>query len=105
MRKDSENTYKLLYLISKHLSGRQDCKRVQYVVTISQSKEVNMDPIIYVFPNVYNRKDTDKKSLIHHIHDYHDVEFDKLVEGKYMYQLSEIGGKVRRRWTNLEESL
>ena len=55
MRRDSGLTKDLLHRISKKLSGRKDCKHVEYCVVISNGT-INMSPYFRVFTNLHHRK-------------------------------------------------
>lgn len=91
----TEDTMKLLRLISSHLSSRVDCKKVEYCVTITD--HVTMSPLIEVYPDRRTRGKFKKENLIYHIQNYHvDVSQLQLVKGTYIYQLSVT--KKSRRW-------
>lgn len=105
-------TKQLLQKIANHLSGRKDCKGVNYVVTIhSEEKSVEFYPSTQVFPNRYRRCERDKVSIVSHVIQEHLpelligfdtqlnllVDTDKLVPGTYIYE-SSIDNR-RRRWT------
>ena len=67
-------TKKILQCISSHLSGREDCKGVTYIVEITDNSISCKQPI-YVYPDRYHRKDIDKEHIIHHIIEHHFPEF------------------------------
>lgn len=128
----TQNTEYLLKTISDHLSGRKDCKgqiyRValcveddkQLVTTIinkqsrDMTKRIVFTPDVKVFPNIHNRKPTDKINIIKHVLKEHYrymidgvdnngnyLIFDGfVVPGIYEYQIS-MNGK-RRRWVRLK---
>lgn len=118
MIKPATATEQLLRCIAQHLSGRHDCREIQYRVTISEDIEQNcihveMDPVIKVFPNRYHRKLSDKQSVVSHVlcthfreliesncQDSYRVSINQLVPGEYQYQLS-IDHKYRR-WTRIK---
>lgn len=95
-----DDTNKLLKLIAEHLSRREDCRRVEYEVTIEYG--ITISPSIYVFPDIHRRKKSDREYIIDHIIEHH---FDKdengdpkfaLIAGVYKYELSST--KKSRRW-------
>lgn len=108
-------TVKLLRCIAEHLSGRDDCKGLEYRVAITDNMLL-IDPQREVFPNTHWRKPTDKISVVGHVMKYHFTEFynftDQMheihiksgvfVPGRYVYKLSSDGKK--RRWER-DESL
>lgn len=87
----------LLKSISSRLSGREDCKNVTYRVTIDHCG-VKMEPLINVFPNRYNRKESDKLDVVSYIHIYkmHNALLSDFVFGTYEYQFS-VDHK-QRKW-------
>lgn len=98
----AKQTEELLKHISSRLSGRDDCKKLNYKVVISE-QGIHMEPIVYVYPNRYKRKETDKIDIISFIHNQmSNVKLDELVFGRYEYQLS-IDGK-NRRWRKTGET-
>lgn len=111
----SQLTKELLNSIANHLSGRKDCKGVNYVVTIHHPHStLTIVPNIQVLPNRYRRCERDKVSVLVHVIQEHMtelfvgfdsqmnlvVESDMLVPGTYVYE-SSIDGK-RRRWNRLK---
>lgn len=102
MRRDTGLTYDLLHGISTKLSGRHDCRHIEYHVTIFDGHIV-MFPIIYVFPDPHHRRDHDKCDVVdyvlHNMHSKFDFsESNDLVDGTYLYQLSTKGNV--RKWTS-----
>lgn len=97
----ADNTKKLLSEIAKHLSGRDDCKQIEYVVSIKDN--IHMFPLRSVFPSRHHRRASDKQSVIGHIFSEHlnVVDTNCLVRGVYMYELS--ADKKRRRWIKIED--
>lgn len=97
MRKEDKYTYELLYGVSKRLASREDCKDVEYKITISD-KYIYMEPDVDVFPNTHSRSQSDKRSVINHIlwQLYIEDSDLKFVPGIYVYQKSI---NSRRRWT------
>lgn len=111
-------TKELLMSIAEHLSGREDCKGIEYTVSIGMSKRdirhITMKPRKQVFPNRYKRCKADKLPVINHVIQEHFVELyggadakmnpivytDNLVKGIYQYQLSV--DKKQRRWVRLK---
>ena len=91
------NTERFLFTLSSRLSGRQDCKGVEYVVSIGDV--ITIFPYICVFPDTYHRRRTDKRSIIDYIRDILDLSSQDLVRGVYKYQLSDSTRK--RRWTKV----
>lgn len=95
----SDNTKTLLKLIANHLSGRHDCRGIEYVLKIDDNG-ISFKPDIHVFPSRYNRKKSDKCGVLIHILSDHQSEFksEEFCQGEYRYQIS-IDNK-RRRWVN-----
>ncbi len=94
-------TEQFLKAISQRLSGREDCKKVNYKVTID-SKGIHMDPIVNVYPNRYLRKEVNKMDIISYIQEYKmpSVGLEEFVTGRYEYQLS--ADTKNRRWRKLD---
>ena len=92
---DVERTEKLLHLISSHLSSRQDCRRVQYKVTVVDDA-VSIVPHIQVYKNRYCRRAVDLLDVVDHVINYHS-DSGHLVDGTYIYKLS-VDAK-QRKWT------
>lgn len=95
-----QQTEFLLKSIASRLSGREDCRKVPYKVTIDHNG-VSMIPLVYVFPNRYKRKEADKVDIVSFIHStkMHSALLDGFVFGTYEYELSADG--TRRRWRKL----
>ena len=100
---NAKKTEDLLKYISSRLSGRDDCKKINYKVTISNTR-ITMEPLIYVYPNRYNRKETDKIDIVTFVLIYKmpHIMLDDFVTGRYEYQLSADG--KNRRWRKLDEA-
>lgn len=96
-----QQTEFLLNSISSRLSGREDCRKVTYRVTINHTG-VSMIPLIYVYPNRYSRKEGDKLDIISFVHRYkmNGALLSGFVFGTYEYQMS-VDGK-QRRWKKVE---
>ena len=106
-------TKKILQCISSHLSGREDCKGVTYIVEITENSISCKQPI-YVYPDRYHRKDIDKEHIIHHIIEHHFPELavskqsctyyipeGVLFPATYFY--TKLNG--RRHWGNISVDL
>ena len=95
-----QQTEFLLKTIASRLSGREDCKKVCYRVTIDH-KGVTMVPNIKVFPNRYHRKESDLIDVVSFVHHYKmsNALLSDFVFGVYEYQLSVDGRK--RRWRKI----
>jgi hypothetical protein len=93
----SAQTEFLLKSIADRLSGRQDCRRVEYKVRIDEHG-VRMEPLVYVYKNRFQRQDTDKLDIVSFIHKYKmkGAPLSGFVFGTYEYQLSADG--KRRKW-------
>lgn len=93
-------TEKLLKAISNRLSGREDCKKLSYLVTIDHTG-VKMNPLVQVYPNKHKRKESDLIDIISFIHasQFNNVELTDLIFGVYAYDVFEGLGK--RRWRRL----
>lgn len=98
---NAKATEDLLNNISKRLSGREDCKKLNYRVTISDNG-IYMEPLILVYRDRYHRKEQDKMSIITYVHDFKmsNIRLDEFVFGSYEYQLSADG--KNRRWRRLD---
>lgn len=96
-----QQTEYLLKCISDRLSGRNDCKKVCYNVTINHNG-VYMIPYTEVFPNRYTRKDSDKMDIVSWVQHYKmpNARLSDFVFGSYEYQLS-VDGK-QRRWRKVK---
>lgn len=117
--KASQRTSNFLKSISHHLSGREDCRGVEYTVDISYDERTGYDfitisPYITVFPDTYTRKESDRRSVAHHVitHHFEDIFRDAttstvhvyhgaLVPGKYVYRKFKL--TPRRKWRRLPE--
>ena len=97
---NGKRTMELLNYISSRLSGRDDCKNVNYIVTIDHTG-IRMSPMVNVYPNRYRRHESDKLDVISYIHMYKmpDALTSDFVFGTYQYQ-SSFDNK-RRRWTRI----
>lgn len=91
----------LLKTIAARLSGREDCKKVVYRVTIDHNG-VRMFPRIEIFPNRYNRREADKTDVVSWVHLFKmkSALLSDFVFGVYEYQLSAEG--KQRRWRKVE---
>lgn len=98
----SHQTEFLLKSIAERLSGREDCKKVPFRVIIDHNG-VRMNPIIMVYRNRYNRKETDKMDIVSFVHQYkmQSAKLTGFVFGIYEYQLSPDGR--RRKWRKIDE--
>lgn len=115
----SKLTQQFLQCIAQHLSGRPDCKGVEYVVTIGDNvfkhiDLVTMEPFKFVFPDKYRRNQIDKLPIIAHVAKEHfphlfinidgrfeaHLDVSQLVKGVYVYQSS--FDKKKRRWVKVE---
>lgn len=98
--KTRDITSEFLRCLSDHLSSRQDCKGVEYTVIIDRSN-IKFEPLRYVYPDRYHRKENDKQDVVRHVISYHfpdlpDSNFEMLTSGTYKYVLSFDGKK--RQW-------
>lgn len=113
----SKLTQQFLQCIAQHLSGRADCKGVEYAVTIGHDtfeELVVIEPPKFVFPDRYQRAEINRISVIAHVAKTHfpelyihthdmlttHVDTSQLVKGVYLYQSS--FDKKKRRWVKLE---
>jgi len=104
MKPEARLTQKFLKCISDHLSGRPECRKLEYRVAIGvqdpkMPSQVTFDelvnpdynvkdhiyfyPPIDVYPSTHNRKKSDLQSILHHaiFKHYADELFDKSVDG------------------------
>lgn len=121
----SKLTQAFLTSIAQHLSSRAECRGVNYRIAIGVNDPqiinhnvpencITFIPNIYVFPDRYHRKDTDKIPIVYHVASAHYsdnlsayqkegyafIDTANLVPGVYEYQ-SSIDNK-KRRWVRLE---
>lgn len=114
--KKSILTRDVLKSISYHLSSREDCKDVEYVVSIepddSGKDAIIVTPYITVFPDIHNRKESDRRGVAYHVIYNHfseifsdsiskivHVKRDTLVTGRYVYRKYKLTN--RRRWVKI----
>jgi len=95
---NNDITVSFLNQISKHLSGRKDCRKIEYLVMI-RDNIVKMDPHFEVYPDKYHRKTANKDGVLEHIFKYHVGSDVSLSDGTYIYRLSTNGKS--RRWERL----
>ena len=110
-------TKQVLKCIADHLSGRYDCRGIEYTVTIGtdvNTQFIAFEPTRFVFPNRYKRCETDKINIMFHVIREHFpqlyvdtdsmfgtyVDTSKLIKGVYVYQ-SSVDNK-RRRWKRIK---
>lgn len=108
--RQKENTKRFLNLIALHLSGRSECKGVEYHCMICDNY-VSFKPYVEVFRSKHNRTTADKVSVDRHVLFEHMNELLKdseglgnvvlleskcMVRGHYVYRCSV--GRKRRRW-------
>ena len=112
--KAGQLTKKVLKSISRHLSGREDCKDLEYSVHIFHDNKtgddvVEVSPYISVFPNTFHRKETDKRGVAYHVIYTHfpeiyaqsstsvvQIKSNSLVRGSYVYRRYKL--TRRRKW-------
>lgn len=96
----SHQTEYLLKSISQRLSGRDDCRNATYTVTIDHSG-VKMSPLVYVFPNKYKRKETDRLDIVSFVHQYKmkGAVLSGFVFGTYTYDTA--GDSKGRKWRRI----
>lgn len=97
---ETEATKTLLNHISRRLAGREDCKDVNYTVTID-CHGVHMEPLTFVFPNRYRRHESDKLDIVAFVHNYKmpNAVLSDFAFGVYRYQSSYDG--TRRKWVKI----
>lgn len=117
LKYDGTMTKKILSLLSQHLSSRTDLKRTEYTITVrhdpnSEDDIVEISPKILVFPNVHDKQQKDKRTIVYHImkvhfpealvisknSEYGDVHIHRgiMTEGTYSYCYKP--NYIRRRW-------
>ena len=103
----SKETQQFLRCISDHLSGRKDCRGVEYEVTIDS--DIRFIPSVHVYPSRYNRSKSSRTTVVSHVITYHfpelfetksTIDTNKLIKGTYKYQLSV--DKKSRRWIKIK---
>lgn len=94
-------TEQLLKLIASRLSSREDCKGVNYQIVIDHNG-VRMNPLIYVYPNRYKRKESDRLDIVSFVHQYKmcNIILSQFVFGTYEYSPSYDGS--RRKWRKVD---
>ena len=95
-----DDTAEFLRKISTRLSSRQDCKGLEYEVTISK-EHISMDPLIYVYPDTHHRAEIDKMSVLTYIIHTLSQEEQKLSSGTYRYEYIDSYKRKRRKWTRV----
>ena len=101
-------TKQLLLSISKRLSSRKDCRRVEYEVVIDEGG-VTLNPDVMVYRNRYHRSECDKVpvselAMSNLIYDsLAPLLLQYLVPGRYVYRLSVDGN--RRKWLRIREDM
>ena len=113
--KNQDVTTQFLHEISTHLSGRADCSKIEYRISIAttdhhqnvqlsidmnEDNTIMMDPVVYVFPDRQRRRQEDRQTILYHIlmehfYDilYRDIDAfgnilvntEKLTPGVYLY--------------------
>ena len=119
MKNTTKLTEDFLKAISKHLSGRSEWSKTQYIVHI-RDDTVDCFPPVLVFPDKFHRQLSDKNTLLYHVIKYHfpilmndgtldihcncKVNSDSLSPGYYIYKFTynSSGKKIRRLWARLE---
>ena len=91
-----DDTAEFLNSISRRLSGRDDCKGIEFEVTIG--KELSMKPLIYVFPDTHHRADIDRMSILNFIIHSSNRREQRLTAGTYKYQYANPVTRRKRRW-------
>ena len=96
----SKATEFLLKSIASRLSGREDCRKRCYRVTINHNG-VCISPMIYVYPDRYKRHEDDKIDIVSWVHRYKmsNTLLTNFVFGVYEYQMS-VDGK-KRKWRKI----
>ena len=96
-----KNTDDFLKLLAYRLSGRDDLKSTTYKVHIAENDQITMDPLIFVYPNRYRRKEADRMDIVSFILSTFVRKQDRIfVPGDYIYQ--PCGNSKRRRWVKVE---
>lgn len=96
-----DDTAEFLNKVSRRLSGRDDCKGVEFEVTI-QENHVTMKPLIYVFPDTHHRSDIDKLPIINFILHLSSNKCYKFTFGTYKYGYADSITKKKRRWIRVK---
>ena len=112
--KAGRRTKQVLQMISRHLSSREDCRGIEYKISIrhdnkSESDIIEISPYITVFPTTFQRKDADRRSVAYHVMFHHFPELlqqssdtivhvipGMLVQGVYVYEKYPLTS--RRKW-------
>lgn len=115
--KETVLTNKVLRSISYHLASREDCKELEYEIEIYTNEFENdtivVSPHITVFPNVHERKHSDRRGVAFHVIYFHFPEIyqdsdehgiaikkNSLVHGTYRYKKFRLTN--RRKWVKID---
>ena len=88
----------LLLCISRRLSGRLDCRGVNYIVKITEDQRVTMEPEVMIYKNRYSKKEGKISVLDYARHLI--MGRVKYMPGTYIY-CSSIN-KKQRKWVREE---
>ena len=78
-------THFLLIGVARRLSGRADCKNLEYridIINVDEYQIVQLHPTILVFPNTKRRKQSDKSNVLRIVID-NDKRLREYVDSDY----------------------
>lgn len=105
-------TKRFLQEVAKHISSYTQYSKTEYVCDIN-SENIWILPDLYVFPNRYSRKESDRQPVVLHVlfHHFSDClqsnpvtedwscNTSKFQQGRYLYKLS--SDKKKRKWIRI----
>lgn len=96
-----DRTEELLNNISKRLSGRDDCRNMNYCIVINHGG-VEMSPSVFVYPDIHHRKDKDKVEIVEFVKYtmMKDAKLSDFTFGTYLYESNYE--RTKRRWVRVD---
>lgn len=94
-----DDTLEFLQRMSRRLSGRADCKQLEFEILVDFNR-VSMIPPIYVFPDTHHRAEVDKLLVTDYI--LQQMPKYSLTSGLYKYQKVHTAFRKRRRWIRID---
>lgn len=93
-----DDTLEFLRRIARRLSGRKDCKHLEFEVIVNFNR-VNIIPPIYVFPDTHRRAEIDKMLVTDYV--LQQIPKYSLTSGVYKYQKAQTSSRKKRRWVRV----
>ena len=89
-----DNTVQFLKIVAKRLSGRTDCKQITYTVSILSTAEgkqvISIKPQIYIFPNKYARKASNRNSILSYAAKKLNFSYTEVSSGRIVITKEEL---------------